>query len=293
MPVPEPAPLSPWLSLALLVAVLALARTLAWLGWRLAATRVPPLWRALGRTPGLAPLELRLSRRWPRVVDWARARMTTGRFTGLPLTLAALLAIYLAALAAGLVEDLLESDELGRWDRRVNVALSALRNERFVDGFHWLTGLADVNALTGLVVVALALFWAFRRRPYFWGLAVTVALSTCVTWSGKYLIGRDRPDVLTFAEAATPSFPSGHTTGAMAVYGFLAYAIARELIGTRERFEVVYWAAAAIALIAFSRMVLSLHYFSDIAAGLLVGGFGVIAGICLSEIRLEREAGHR
>ena len=46
-----------------------------------------------------------------------------------------------------------------------------------------------------------------------------------------------------------------------------------------------------VALIAASRMVLSVHFASDILAGLLVGGFWLLAGFTLTEwLRHHRRA---
>jgi membrane-associated phospholipid phosphatase len=56
----------------------------------------------------------------------------------------------------------------------------------------------------------------------------------------------------------------------MALYGFLAYALTRNLPGRRERFEVAFWTAVLIAAIGFSRIFLSLHYTTDVLAGSMV-----------------------
>ena len=69
----------------------------------------------------------------------------------------------------------------------------------------------------------------------------------------------------------------------MAVYGFIAYIVARNLMTTQQRFEVIYWTAVLISLIGFSRMLLGLHYVSDVAAGFLVGGFWLLLGFALAE----------
>jgi len=71
----------------------------------------------------------------------------------------------------------------------------------------------------------------------------------------------------------------------MAVYGFVAFLVARERSGLRERFEIVYWSAVVIAAVGFSRMYLSVHYASDVATGFLVGGFWLLVGIMLAENR--------
>ncbi len=75
----------------------------------------------------------------------------------------------------------------------------------------------------------------------------------------------------------------------MAVYGFLAFLIARTLPATRSRFEAGFWAAILIALIGFSRMILGLHYASDVAAGFLVGLFWLLAGFALAERRMQNK----
>jgi undecaprenyl-diphosphatase len=81
----------------------------------------------------------------------------------------------------------------------------------------------------------------------------------------------------------------------MAVFGFLAYALARDLDRPRQRFEVVFWTAVLIALVGFSRVFLGVHFLSDVASGFLVGGFWLLVGFTLVEwrrryIRLEVRA---
>ncbi|MDN5862271.1 MAG: phosphatase PAP2 family protein [Salinisphaera sp.] len=287
-------PLPWWLSLVLLALVIAGLRWLAWRLWSLLTRWTMGLWRVLARAPIPDVGSTRLGRRWPRQSSWLVGRLTVHRFSGLALTLGSILAVYLLFLFAGLVEAVLEREEVVWLDQQINAALALFRDPRVVQLFHWITGMGDGSALTIVCVTALALFWAQRRMPFFWGLALAAPMALAITWIGKYAIGRDRPDPLTFAQAVSPSFPSGHTTGAAVVYGFLAYALARQLPRSRQQFEVVYWALVLIALIAFSRMVLSVHYFSDILAGLLIGGFGVMTGLALSETLLERSrAGDR
>jgi membrane-associated phospholipid phosphatase len=100
---------------------------------------------------------------------------------------------------------------------------------------------------------------------------------------GKLLIGRHRPEITIDVTVVSSSFPSGHATAAMAVYGFIAYAIARVLPGVPERFEVAYWTAVLILLIGFSRIFLGVHYLTDVIGGFLVGGFWLLIGFTIAE----------
>jgi undecaprenyl-diphosphatase len=69
----------------------------------------------------------------------------------------------------------------------------------------------------------------------------------------------------------------------MAVYGFIAYTIARQLPGIEERFEVAYWTSVLILLIGFSRIFLGVHYMTDVVGGFLVGGFWLLVGFTIAE----------
>lgn len=100
------------------------------------------------------------------------------------------------------------------------------------------------------------------------GVLVVVAVAV---FSLKALIGRVRPcmglagvHALVFATPTDPSFPSGHAAGAFAVASFVA-------LETRAH-VVLKVALFVVALgIALSRVVLGVHYPSDILAGALLG----------------------
>ncbi len=79
------------------------------------------------------------------------------------------------------------------------------------------------------------------------------------------------------------SFPSAHTSMSMAVYGFLALMIAREL--QVQRRWIPYSAAGlVIILIALSRLYLGVHWFSDVLAGFSLG----LAWVALIGIAYDR-----
>lgn len=281
-------PLPFWQLLIALIVLLALSRLLAWWAWRALAVSGPRLGHGLQGLTRRGALFAPLQRRLPRTSRFIGARLSTEHFSGLALTLMVVLAIYLIFLGAGLLADLFEGEELMRFDQEVNQALGLLRDPLFLKLTQSITALANAETLAAVTLVAVGFLWAHRRYAYIPGLLLTVIGSQALTYLGKYAIDRDRPDFLTFASAATPSFPSAHATGAIAVYGFIIYAIARDVSGVRGRFELAYWGCALIALIAASRAVLSVHFASDIAAGLLVGGFWLLAGFALTEILCQR-----
>lgn len=224
-----------------------------------------------------------VARRWPRATRIAEARLKASRFSGMPLTLTVLAALYLAMLLGGLVEELMEAEELVRFDEALNALLSAGRTDVSVAVYSWITDLGGTAALAAVAVVTSGLLWVHRHGGMVVPLWITLLGSQATTYAGKFGFDRARPEFVTEVTAATPSFPSGHATGAMAVYGFIAYLMARNLGDAGQRFEVVFWSGSLIMLIGFSRMLLSLHYVSDVAAGFLVGGFWLLVGVVASE----------
>jgi len=220
---------------------------------------------------------------FPEATRLLQARLTPSRYTGLPLTLIVISALYIAALLGGLVEELLEADELVRLDEAINQRIGSIRTDGMITVFIWITDLGGSAALIAVALVTTGLLWAHCRRHMIAPLWLTIIGSQITTYAGKYVLVRQRPEFVTDIVAFTPSFPSGHATSSMAVYGFIAYIVARGLVTTRQRFEIIYWTAVLISLIGFSRMLLGLHYASDVAAGFLVGGFWLLLGFALAE----------
>lgn len=130
---------------------------------------------------------------------------------------------------------------------------------------------STVVALGVAVCIGLAL--AVRRKFVY-----AIALGVSVLGAGgaallvKEAVHRARPGRTFQAYAETGfSFPSGHATLAAAFYGFLIYLAWRMLPPGRARTATVSILALLIALIAFSRLYLGVHFLSDVTGGLLLG----------------------
>jgi len=99
-------------------------------------------------------------------------------------------------------------------------------------------------------------------------MAAASAVNAGVTLALKYSIKRDRPfetypDILKKADAGSPSFPSGHTSG--------AFATATSLSLAYPEWYVIVPSFAYAGTVAYSRMHLGVHYPSDVAAGAVIG----------------------
>jgi membrane-associated phospholipid phosphatase len=211
-----------------------------------------------------------------------RAARFPVRRTGIVLLVLAV--AYFGALFGGLIGPLIAAPAIADADRAVNEAFAAWRKEPLVlYVFLWITVLGTGPALTAVTATASAFLWVGGRGRMVVPLWVAFLGAQATTWIGKYAIGRERPPFIDSVTATAPSFPSGHATGSIAVFGFLAYLLVRERIAPRARLEIVYGLAFLVALIGFSRLVLSVHYLTDVIAGFAVGALWLVAGIALSE----------
>lgn len=126
-----------------------------------------------------------------------------------------------------------------------------------------------VNLVGGLLCL-----WVWRRH----GLgsrALWAAVTLLVTWNlglgVKYLVGRARPVVEDALERAPGySFPSGHAMNAAAA-GLTLALLVWPLLGPRGRVAVASATAAAVVLTAVDRVMLGVHYPSDVVAGIVLG----------------------
>ena len=192
-------------------------------------------------------------------------------------------ALYIGALLSGLTEEVVEAGGVLRLDQAINAAFAPWRQPLLVAAFLWITALGTGSALTAVALTATGFLWADRRPRFIVPLWVTFVGAQATTWAGKFAVARHRPGFIDAVQAASPAFPSAHATGSMAVYGFVAYALARDRSRREQRFEVIFGVGVVIAMIGFSRIFLSLHYTTDVAAGFMVGGFWLLVGFGLSE----------
>lgn len=77
------------------------------------------------------------------------------------------------------------------------------------------------------------------------------------------------------------SFPSGHAFGAMVFYGMLAYVLLR--LSRRFHRAIIAAAVALIGVVGISRIVLQVHYFSDVLAGFSAGATWLVLCITAAE----------
>ncbi|WP_129775761.1 phosphatase PAP2 family protein [Peristeroidobacter soli] len=187
-----------------------------------------------------------------------------------------------------IAEDIGVEDDLGRFDVALTEALSWHATEAQLRIFAAVTDLGDKDFLLPLGIV-IASFMLFRRRWYLAAAWIVATAGGALANVGlKAIFERSRPEHLHgFASVSGWSFPSGHSSGSFIVYGLLAYLI---VIHSKPRFHLPVAAIAMLLIVCvgFSRVVLQVHYFSDVLGGYAFGAAWVAAWIAGLEIFRRR-----
>jgi membrane-associated phospholipid phosphatase len=248
------------------IALLIVSAAAGLVAWRAAAAALNTWW---GRSPGAAVArEVREHTGLARLV---RSRLDAEVATGLALTLA-LAATALTGCLVGVLALLVRrNDAVVRLDR------SAARwaQDHHTAATHRIlaevTNLASTEWVIALAVVVGAV--EVVRVPSRWipvYLAVVTLGDSLVTNTVKGVVDRARPAIEPVAATLGPSFPSGHSSTAAAFFAALA------LLAGRRRTHAQKAAFAGLAVgiavaVACSRVLLDLHWLSDVIAGLALG----------------------
>lgn len=237
--------------------------TLSWI-----AEHALALWLLL-----LAATLLVADRLWWRAAQRRQRRIEAGQLLRVmqPLTTLALVLALVLVFAAVALAVSRGHDGLTRLDSSLAEQLRASMSPAFLAGVAWLTQLGNPWALAAISgLIALGLWWrGHRALALNW--LVALAGTAVINRLLKAIFQRTRPiHEHGLVSESSYSFPSGHASGAIVFYGMLAYVLL-QLLPARLHRPVIAAMTAAITVIGISRILLQVHYFSDVLAGYLSG----------------------
>lgn len=166
---------------------------------------------------------------------------------------------------------------IGTFDHSVSTWMDDIRNVAFNGVFRFLNVLG-AGVVTIPLRIAVSIYLLVRRRLLaFWAFVLTWAASElALTWL-KAFFHRGRPPH-PLVETVGFSFPSGHAVAGAALA--LALVLVAFPPGSKRRkWELI--ALAFVFVMAFSRVYLAAHWFSDVVAGVLLGASIAIGSAAL------------
>jgi undecaprenyl-diphosphatase len=189
----------------------------------------------------------------------------------------AVLTVIFVAIGAAIVH-VLGDGPLGELDLNVADWFADQRTHTVNDLAQIGAALADAFTLTPAIAVACVLFVVLFRR---WNetvfLLTAILLEKLVFVTTTYIVSRDRPPVGQLDGAPpTSSYPSGHVAAAVVFYVACAIIICWHTRHTLVRALV--WTVAVVVpiAVAISRMILGMHFFSDVVFGAVLGALAIV-----------------
>jgi undecaprenyl-diphosphatase len=209
---------------------------------------------------------------------WPVHRADVGRWA------VAYVVLTLVMVGVGLlVVHVWDTQRLGTVDRDVAHWFADQRTPRWNDLGQIGAALADAYVLVPAIVVASVLFLVvFRRWKETLLLVAAILLEKAVFMTSTFIVDRERPPIGQLdGSPPTSSYPSGHVGAAVVFYVVCAIVVTWHFRSTIVR--VLAWAIALIVplLVALSRMLLGMHYLTDVVVGAALGAAAVGVGVFL------------
>lgn len=231
---------------------------------------------------------------WQRSARLRRQTLASGRRpVALRPSTGGLLILAMCSLFAVLAIEVGTSStsDLARFDGALAASLHTQLPLPILRAIALITHLGDFTTVTVASVLVLAIL--LLRRQGLLALGWTLALAGIVPIDSgiKRVFHRPRPlQGHGFITEPGWSFPSGHAFGAIVFYGMLAYVLL-QLLPPRWHRATVAVAVILTGVIGISRVMLQVHYFSDVLGGYACGLGWLVLCIGITEYLRHRAAG--
>ena len=166
-------------------------------------------------------------------------RFINESFIGLPLTVLSLVFLYALFLLFGLAKSIILSPSVSGLDVFLINSLYLFRDNTFIWIFYHITILGNWQTMVVFITASVLVFILLKKRYFIFPFLLSVIGEEVFSHFAKIFFHRPRPDLMIFKET-TFSFPSGHASIAVVFYGFIAYAIFKNLKRRARKVEVIF-----------------------------------------------------
>jgi membrane-associated phospholipid phosphatase len=279
------------LVLIVLASIIVVALALSAVFWRLVERYGPrswswaiKVWNAFRSTALAAKIK-----RLPFLGRVLSSAVTATRYLGVVAVIGFLVAMGATVLFFEVADEIGVDDELAAFDVELSAALHEHVSRETLQAFAVITHLGDTNLMIAIGVIVFAYLFKYRDRLVALAWAVATISGGLMNRLLKIIFERSRPvhDHGLVIETSW-SFPSGHAAGSMLMYGLLAYLLVRYTKAALH-IPIALAGITLIILVGSSRVILQVHYLSDVLAGYMAATVWV--AICIAALEAIRWSG--
>lgn len=159
--------------------------------------------------------------------------------------------------------------------------LIAFKNDNLTNFFMIITKCCNAKFCIILLLFILILF----RNKFSFFLIVNSMAIEFINLLVKFILKRDRPNILKLIVVDNYSYPSGHAMISMGIYGLIIYFIYKNVSNKILKYLFISILTLLIILIGISRIYLGVHYFTDVVAGYILSLICLIFSVKIIRVR--------
>ncbi len=155
-------------------------------------------------------------------------------------------------------------------DAYIYQKVSSIISDNLTNKIIIITNICSIYASLLVILLVSLLLVKYKKFYETKVFLITLLIGNIIIFAIKYLVNRDRPNILQLVIENTKSFPSGHAYISTVLYGLILILINKY---SKKKFAIslTFIYIIFIFLIGFTRIYLGVHYFSDIIGGYLFG----------------------
>ena len=160
------------------------------------------------------------------------------------------------------------------------MVITTISQETAIQISSWIGKIFDPFILVVVALIISAIFYSKKSKKQGILLATTTLITGGLILILKEIIQRPRPTFSLIQETGF-AFPSGHATMATVFFGIIAYMILVKVKHPVTKILTMFSAISIITIISLTRIYLGVHWFSDVVAGIILGGAIAITSISI------------
>ena len=172
-----------------------------------------------------------------------------------------------------MISILIKGNHIEHFDHAIITFVQSFENPTLTNIMLFFTEVGSGSSIHIFAFIIFIVFYFFLKYRVELLLFIIVLLGSHYLFRAlKHMFQRSRPDLHRLVEIGGYSFPSGHATNAICIYGILTFVLWRHIPSLAGRYLLLFISTFMILAIGISRVYLGVHYPSDVLAGYFAGG---------------------